>query len=445
MPRETGSEVRVGALLLAAITVLAVGIFLIGKEGNVFARKNSYFVRFLTVGGLNAGNPVQLNGVDVGKVARVILPESPDESTIQVWISIERRYEKRVRGDSQAKIKTLGLLGDKYVEITSGSPEFPVIPSGGEIPAAPMTSVDQLLATGEDTMDNVVAISASLRNILARMERGEGLLGQLTTNTESGERFSESVTATMESVQRVARELETGDGPLARLLRDRELGDSLEQTVGRLDGLLAQAQEGEGLLPQLLNDAATTERFSTALDNLSRASEDLARFAKEIETSDGLLKKLLADEAFAREVSDNLRQMIERLNLLSEKLTEGDGTAAKLLNDPAIYDAVNDILVGIDESRLLRWLIRNRQKAGIDKRYEDTTREVEVDERSGPEAGATMEGAQGPTPEAEPAPPPDAAPASRTPETETPSDGHPGPRMPGDVAPPDPEAAPAAR
>ena len=43
-----------------------------------------------------------------------------------------------------------------------------------------------------------------------------------------------------------------------------------------------------------------------------------------------------------------------------------------------LYDAINDILVGIDESRLLRWLVRDRQKAGIKDRYEETRQEIEA-------------------------------------------------------------------
>jgi hypothetical protein len=42
-----------------------------------------------------------------------------------------------------------------------------------------------------------------------------------------------------------------------------------------------------------------------------------------------------------------------------------------LINDPEVYQAVKDILIGVNESRMLRWLIRNRQKAGIERRYRD--------------------------------------------------------------------------
>ena len=44
---------------------------------------------------------------------------------------------------------------------------------------------------------------------------------------------------------------------------------------------------------------------------------------------------------------------------------------AKLIDDPALYQAMNDIVIGVNESKFLRWLIRNRQEKGIEKRYDD--------------------------------------------------------------------------
>lgn len=369
MPRERSAELKVGLLVLAALAVAAVGIFLIGQETQLFVRKNRYYSEFLNVSGLQAGNPVQLNGVDVGQVESVILPRDMGESLIRVWISIDRRYAERVREDSQGRIKTLGLLGDKYVEIISGTPAAAVIPSGGEIPAAPATNVDQLIASGEDTVENIVAISSSLRTILDRMEKGEGLAGKLTT--EEGEKLSDSILETMRTVERVAHQIEASEGPLGRLINDDQLGDDLASAVSGLQAVVAQAREGDGLVPRLLGDKATADRFDATLADLETAAGELRRFVDEIETSDGLAQKLLTDDAYAEEVSENLRQLVERLNAVAGKLESGDGTAARLIEDPQVYEAVNDVLVGIDESRLLRWLIRNRQKKGIEKRFEE--------------------------------------------------------------------------
>ncbi|HKV06818.1 MAG TPA: MlaD family protein [Thermoanaerobaculia bacterium] len=405
-------EIRVGLVILAAMLVLAAGIFLIGERNNLFARKDSYFIEFNNVGGLKAGNPVQLNGVDVGTVERVELPQDPERSQIRIWISVERKYSDRIRGPqnpravvdgqpaSRARIKTLGLLGDKFIEINSGSTVYPIIPPENQIPAAQPTNVDALLASGEDVMDNVVEISSSLSKILGRMERGEGLLGELTSNSPSGERLKASLLGTSESLERIANKIETGDGPLPRLLNDRAMANKLASSLDRFDSLLLQAQSGPGLLPGLLNDPSMRTEVNTTLASLKDVAQDLQAFTADLETSDALLPKLVKDEEYGRQVTGQIRELVERLNAISVKLSEGNGTAAKLINDPQIYDAVNDVIIGVNESRLLRWLIRNRQKAGIEKRYEDTKKAIEA------EGGTPEPLTEQPEPPDEPASPP---------------------------------------
>ena len=379
MARGQGKQWKVGVTVVVALVVGVVAVFLIGEQANLFRRKASYFVMFNNVGGLNAGSPVQLNGVDVGRVTEVILPEEPGENDIVVWLTVDRRYAVRIRQDSQAKIKTLGLLGDKFIELTSGSTQFPQIdPDGGQIATAPATSLDELLASGEGLMDNVMSISFSLRNVLGRMEAGEGLLGQLTKDTPEGDRLTTSIVTTMETVERVAETIEHGPGPLPRMLNDPELASSMEASLTRLESVLAKVDEGEGALPKLLNDPGSAARVEEALANLSAASRDLAELVERVESSDGLLQRLLIDEEYGREVGDKVREVVDRIDVVSREISEGEGTVAQLIHDPAIYDAVKDILVGVDESRILRWLIRNRQQKGIETRYEDAVEAGEV-------------------------------------------------------------------
>jgi phospholipid/cholesterol/gamma-HCH transport system substrate-binding protein len=427
-------EIRVGLVILTALAVLAVGIFLIGEKNNLFSRKNEYLVELNNVGGLRPGNPVQLNGVDVGTVERIVLPENPSATVIQVWITVDRQYAGRIRGPvdaraeiqgqppSRARIKTLGLLGDKYIELTTGSEVYPAIPSGDRIPAAQPTNVDALLSSGEDVMDNVVEISSSLSKILGRMERGEGLLGELTSDSPSAQRLRESIIGTSESLERIALTVEQGEGPIPRLLNDRELAAKLERSLDRFDAVLIQAQSGPGLLPGLLNDPSTKVRFDETLASLQDVAGDLQAFTADLETSDALLPRLVKDEEYGREVTEEVRQFVERLNEVSAKLSEGEGTAARLINDPQIYEAVNDIIVGIHESRLLRWLIRNRQKAGIEKRYEDTRKAIEEQGGAAPPLDGGPEAAEPEPPAPEAAGPPP-APAEPPPAAAQPNGG----------------------
>ena len=382
-------EVRVGLLILSALAVLATGIFVLGQKNNIFSRKNHYYIEISSVSGLKPGNPVQLNGVDVGAVERVELPANPWRGLIRVWIKVESRYAPRIRGPqgtqlpvpgqaaSEARIKTLGLLGDKYIDLSSGSPGYERIPDGGLIPSAKPTNVDALLASGEDVMDNVVAISSSLNKILTRIEHGEGLLGELTSDSESSRSLSASLIGTSETLRRIANKIDQGRGPLPRLLNDRALGDQLAQSMERLQGLLTKAESGEGLLPSLLNDPKTKTQLDDSLASLRQVTQDLQRFTANLEKSTAVLPRLVKDETYGREIAEQLRQTVQNLNEVSRKLSQGNGSAAKLINDPQIYDAVNDIIVGVNESRILRWLIQNRQKKGIEKRYDATKKAVE--------------------------------------------------------------------
>jgi phospholipid/cholesterol/gamma-HCH transport system substrate-binding protein len=387
MPQAHSRELRVGLLVLAALAVLAIGLLVIGDRNNFFVRKTSYFVRFTQVGGLAPGAGVTLDGVNVGTVEKVVLPKNPQQREIDVWLAIDRRYSERLRGPqtpapaaapdreqmTKAKITTLGLLGDKYIELNSGSERYPTIPDEGEIPAASEANLDALVASGEDVMGNVAQISHSLQHILARMDRGEGLLGELTTESATGRQLRESAVATLQSLQRLTSEMESGPGVLPRLVNDRRLGERLESVIERLDKVVESAQHGPGALPALLNDPGERARVDETLANLDGASKDLKDLTARFGKSQALLPRLLEDEAYGREVSERLRETVQHLDTATDRLVEGKGSAALLLNDPGIYDAINDVIVGVNRSPMLRWLVQNRQKAGIKQRYRDAT------------------------------------------------------------------------
>lgn len=367
-------ELKVGLLLLAAVVILGSAVFLIGRRDHVFSTKNRYTISFDQVGGLAEGATVQLSGVAVGQVESVDLPPTVTSKELTVTVSIERQYADRVRQDSVARIKTLGLLGDKYLEITSGTPEAPVIPPGGSIPAAPPTNVDQLITSGEDFVDNIVAISISLRDMLARMERGEGVLGQLTSEGET----AQSMRHTLQALERVLASMEEGEGTLGKLLNDEGVFVRLDNTLSRLERTVAKIEEGEGALGLLVNDVGTRESLERTLANLDQASTSLVEMTEAFEAGEGLLPKLLHDPEYGDRVAEDLRAMAENLRLVSERLESGDGTVGALINDPEAYQALTDILVGVDENRFLRWLVRNRQKKGTRIRYDEAVDAGEI-------------------------------------------------------------------
>ncbi|HKB78323.1 MAG TPA: MlaD family protein [Thermoanaerobaculia bacterium] len=371
-----------GALVTGAAVVLMVFLFFIGSEQKIFARKNEYKVRLDNAAGLAEGNPVKMSGVTVGTVRDIFLPRDPKQKDVDITLVIDRKFEDRIRGDSRAKLKKLGLLaGDSYVEITPGSPRFQPLEPGSVIPAARQTNVDQIISSGEDLVDNLVQISYSMKNILARVDRGEGLLGELTSSPETKQRITDTLLSTLNKTNAVLNHIESGRGLLGKVIYDDKYADqltgSLAQAASSLKVVTASLQKsfenGQGAVPALLNDPEGKKKLFELVDNLRTTSANLAAFTAAMQNGQGIVPRLLNDKEYGDQTLAELNSLVRQLNETVSKLNTGEGTAGKLINDPSVYESINDILIGINESKLLRWLIRNRQQKGIEKRVETAT------------------------------------------------------------------------
>ena len=418
MATKKEKTLRVGLLVAASLTVLMLFIFFIGAEQQIFARKNEYEVRLENVSGLAQGNPVRMSGVTVGAIKDIRLPRDPQQRDVHISLMIDRKYEDRVRGDSRARLKRLGLLtGDSFIEVTPGTPRFPVLEPGSMIPAQKQTNVDQLISSGEDLVDNLVQISYSLKNILGRVDRGEGLLGELTTAPETQQRITDTLLTTLNKTNAALAHMESGKGVMGRLIYDdayaAQLTASIASAARSLQSVTGNVQRsfesGDGMLPALLSDPEGKRRVNELLENLRVTTTNLGTFTTSLSEGQGLVPRLMNDKEYGDQALAEFTLLVSQLNETVRKINSGEGTAGRLVSDPSMYESVNDILVGINESRLLRWLIRNRQQQGIEQRYDEQRQTAParppVDVRSG-------------TP-ATPATPPVEPPAAEPPVVET--------------------------
>lgn len=382
MAKTTNAKTtRVGLLVSGSLIILMVFLFFIGSEQKIFARKNEYEVRLENVTGLTTGNPVRMSGVTIGTIRDIKLPQDPKQKQVEILVMIDRKYAERVRGDSRIRLKKLGLLtGDTYIDVTPGTPRFPPLEPGSIIPSQRQTDVESIISSGEDLMDNFVQISYSLKNILQRIDRGEGLLGELTTAPETKQRLTETLLTTLNKTNAALTHIESGKGVVGKLIYDDAYGDQLtasltsaSQSLAAVTANLQRSFEGnDGLMPALINDPQAKARVYEVVDNLRVTSDNLAKFTASMQNGQGLVPRLLNDKEYGDQALNEFTTLVRQLNEVVGKINNGEGTAGKVINDPAIYESINDILIGINESKLLRWLIRNRQQSGINKRAEET-------------------------------------------------------------------------
>jgi outer membrane protein OmpA-like peptidoglycan-associated protein len=123
---------RLGFTIVITLLILAAGIFIIGDKQFLFRRTYKLSAEFQNVAGLNNGADVQVGGIHLGTVKYVSLPRGPT-GKLTVIMDMDNSTKNIIRRDSVATIKTEGLLGDKYVEISFGSEKAPNVENGDKI------------------------------------------------------------------------------------------------------------------------------------------------------------------------------------------------------------------------------------------------------------------------------------------------------------------------
>ncbi len=366
MARQAARDVSVGIVVALALVVLAVGVMAVGESSQLFAPKAYYGVLFPHTDGLKVGSPVAMAGVEIGAVTAIRLPTEPEAKGIEVVLGIARDYAPRIRENSEAALRYLQILsGEKYVVISPGDPSLPELPEGATIRSADQP---EFFEQGADIAENLNEITLALREILAPLQRGEGLLGEMIHNPEFGKPTAEALNRVLDDLSAVTAELRQGRGVVGRLLHDEAFGGTLDrfaQTVDRLAELTAELAQRPGALGALLEEEGPAEQ---AIQDLRASAASLRRLTERLDSQDSFFGRLLHDSEYSAALAEDLQATLRNLREITDKVNRGEGTLGALVGERVLYDAIEDVVAGVQDSKFARWLLRHYQKKGIKAR-----------------------------------------------------------------------------
>ena len=153
-PGGDRAPLRVGAFVLASLLVFTGLVYMLGRSAGLFERQYRLVASFGQIGGLIQGATVRLAGVPVGRVGATACPSR--SAKVRVELLIARRVQDRIRADSLARIETLGLLGDKIIDVTLGSPGATILQDGGELRSEEPFDTARLTQQGAALLGNLV-------------------------------------------------------------------------------------------------------------------------------------------------------------------------------------------------------------------------------------------------------------------------------------------------
>src|SRR5262249_24604016 len=190
------SSVRVGVFVFTALLIGAAGIFLIGEKEVLFRRTYALNATFDTVAGLVDGAEVRVGGIHKGTVRRIDLPQRPDQKIV-VEMDVVKGTRDVIKKDSKASIQAEGLIGDKYLEVSFGSPEAEKARDGDTIESEPPLEVsalvkkaDGILNQMQGAMQNVGGAAGNLNAVTAKINQGKGTLGALVNDKQMYEKVN---------------------------------------------------------------------------------------------------------------------------------------------------------------------------------------------------------------------------------------------------------------
>jgi len=200
--KKLSVEFKVGFFVLIAITILCVLIFQIGGVNIFNAHKYTLFVIFDFVSGVSKDAPVHVAGVSVGEVKNVDIFYNSKDSKTQV--KLELRVDKGIKipKDSMASINTLGILGEKYVEIVPGKDRVNFLKDGNSIIGNNPVQMEKLTESLVDvvgdqtvrdslresfynlrvTSENLRQMTQTMNELATSIKKGKGTLGKFISD-----------------------------------------------------------------------------------------------------------------------------------------------------------------------------------------------------------------------------------------------------------------------
>ncbi|MGB9892976.1 MAG: MlaD family protein [Candidatus Saccharicenans sp.] len=279
-------EVRVGIFLSGVFLLLAILILFVGDVQEIF-KKPGYriYAVFDSALGLEKNASVKMAGIKIGLVKEIGL----EGRRARVTMNIYPAY--RVPHGSKATLASLGILGEKYVEIVPGKEDTFYEP--------------------EEVMDSLPPISFDQLGTLL-MSLGEDV-----------KRVANSVNSTLQ----------------------KDLGPNLKDTLSNLKSLTAKLdgliEENRNPIHQTIEDSRETiTNLNTQVDKVSSSLQETMTEIRDLVRDNRAGVKDNLDK-----LGDNLTRLKETLDSLKrtlEKIEKGQGTAGKLINEPELFEETKE-------------------------------------------------------------------------------------------------------
>ena len=254
--KDQTNVIKVGVFITFLTAVLMVMIVSIGKESSVFDKKVSIKARVGNVSALKPGSYVELKGIRIGSVSDISIV-STDE--VEITMIILHKQLKWIKENSRIAISTAGLVGDKFVEIYSGTNESPEFdPKKDVLVSEEMADLKKIMTKGDSIATTTDKILHKLDVILTKLGDGKLIVDSVT-----------SLHRTSTNLEAITSELKAAR--MGQMVSNvNTTMTNLNQASGSLNRILTRVENGPGTINSLIYDDGVYDNLRALLGGAQR-------------------------------------------------------------------------------------------------------------------------------------------------------------------------------
>lgn len=299
MRNNTNKALKLGVLVTVALLLFLIAIYLIGSKNNLFNSTTIVKCSFRDIRGIIVGNNVRFSGINVGNVKNI---ELVSDSSVILDLSIKDDYTKFIYKNSVAEISQEGVMGDKLITISSGTPESGPIKEGDFLRAKEGIDIESMLVDTREILYQARDAVNSLKSVAQKINEGKGDLGIMINDNSITTKLNattERLNSTLTNVNQITDKINKGQGDLGKLINNdnittetTQILNSLKQTGQKADNVVSAFEitanainQGDGVAYKFIHDKKMSLRMDTTVTKVNSGVDQFILTAKAIEDS----------------------------------------------------------------------------------------------------------------------------------------------------------------
>jgi phospholipid/cholesterol/gamma-HCH transport system substrate-binding protein len=292
------NELKVGLVTLAAIFSTVFISLKITSNQSGFGTYYTYRSIVGDASGIYPKTPIKVAGINSGNILKIELQGT------KALITFEVIEEVKVTQNSVLRIKTVGFLGDKYLDIFLGEPMEERLPEDSMVPSKTGGGI-------EDVTKDVSDVMTEVKDILKKVK--EGLEDDQKRNVIK--KIAKNIETATENIKDLSQTLKNNDGNIDKMLKNfKKISEQLAYETDRME------------------EGSSMSQIAPMMADARKAVQDLKHIVEDVKAGKGTVGKLLRDDEVVDQVSETLsgvNRLVNRINNIEAEINMYSGVNTK--------------------------------------------------------------------------------------------------------------------